>query len=385
MPLDLTPLETLPPAVEKVAGEKAPAALKMMAARGLSPLGPGEQLIALYQLALVDDQAVKSSALKSAAELPDKILAGALGEALDPRVLDFFARRIWQRPKPIEGLLLNRALADETVRHLATLCGETELELIARNEERLLRYPAIIAALYMNPKTRMSTAQRALELAVRNHVRVDGIAAFEEAKIAIEQSGVLDPKEDPKFKHAAEVAVDANAALLLTPTDEDEAQKLLAEEAERAEAEAEGRVAPESAAEVEDKKERLSDLSPAAKIRMAQLGNAFTRAFLIRDTNKQVAMAAIRSPSVSDAEALHYAANRSLVDEVVRFIANRRQWVRLYGVKVALCNNPKCPLPVSMRFLPHLRPQDLKALSRSKGIPSALANAARQMLTSRGL
>src|SRR5262249_37257719 len=126
MPLELTPLENLPPAVEKVAGAKAPAALQKMAARGVSPLGPGGQWVALYQLALEEDQAVKSSALKSAAELPDKILAGALGENLDARVLDFFARRIWQRPKPIEGLLLNRALADETVRHLATLCGETE-------------------------------------------------------------------------------------------------------------------------------------------------------------------------------------------------------------------------------------------------------------------
>ena len=78
-------------------------------------------------------------------------------------------------------------------------------------------------------------------------------------------------------------------------------------------------------------------------------------------------------------EVLRYASNRGLDDEIIRFIANQRHWVRLYGIKVALVNNPKCPLPVSMRFLAHLNVRDLKTLSRSKGIPSALSTAAKQL------
>jgi hypothetical protein len=388
MALELSLLETLPPAVEKVAGAKAPGALKLMAARGLAPLGPADFVTAIYQLAQGEDAAIKAAALKSATELPEKIFQGALGEPIDRRVLDFFARRLWQKPKLLEIVLLNKATDDETVRHLASLCAEAELELIAKNEERLLRTPTIIAALYLNPKTRMSTAQRALELAVRNNVRVEGIPAFDEAVRAIEQSGAPSKEEaaaaDAAFQRATEIAVDALAGML-TAASPEEAAALEAEEAARAEAEAEGQVEPESAAEAEEKKKRLDELSPAAKIRMAQLGNAFTRAVLIRDTNKQVAMACIRSPGVSDAEAMHYARNRALDDDVIRFIANKRLWVRLYGVKVALCNNPKCPLPVSMRFLPHLRPPDLKSLARSRGIPSALASAAKQLLTSRGV
>src|SRR5205085_12326512 len=102
-----------------------------------------------------------------------------------------------------------------------------------------------------------------------------------------------------------------------------------------------------------------------------------------RSKNKQVALACIKSPGVSDAEALTYANNRQLDDDIIRFIARKRQWVRLSTIKLALCNNPKCPLPTSMGFLPHLRPPELKQLSRSKGIPSALANAAKQMLKAR--
>ncbi|MFI5288375.1 MAG: hypothetical protein ACHQ17_01930, partial [Polyangia bacterium] len=204
--VELSPLETLPPAVEKVAGEKAPAPLKLMAARGMAPLRPGELCTALYQLAVGEDAALKTAALKTALELPEKILGAALAEPLDARVLDFFARRLWQKPAQLEWVLLNKATADETFRHLATLCAEAELEMIAKNEERLLRHPSIIAALYLNPKTRMSTAQRALELAVRNGVKVEGIAAFDEAVAAIAQSGARDADaEDAAFRRAAEV------------------------------------------------------------------------------------------------------------------------------------------------------------------------------------
>jgi hypothetical protein len=388
MALELTLIESLPPPVERAAGAKTPAAMKMMAAKGLAPLKPAELATALYQLALDGDDAVKAAALKSAIETPEKILGAALAEALDARVLDFFARRCVSKPKLLETVLLNKATADETFKHLAGLVQEEQLEMIAKNEERLLRHPPIIAALYLNPKTRMSTVQRAVELAVRNGVKVEGIPAFEEATRAIAQSGPLDEakaaEEDAAFKRAAEVAVDASAGLQMMAVDEEEALAQAEAEAAAAIAAVTGEVAPESVEEIEEKKKRLTDLSPAAQVRAATLGNAFTRALLIRSRNKQVAMACIKAPGVSEPEATHYALDRSLDEDVIRFIASRRQWLRNYNVKLALCQNPKCPLPTAMGFLPHLRAPELKSLARSKGIPSALANAAKQLLKTRG-
>ena len=382
MALELSPLETLPPTVERAVGAKAPAPMKMMAARGMAPLPPADMATALYQLSFSDEEAIKSTAFKSAAELPERILGAALEQPLDARVLDFYGRRVFGKPPLLEKLLLNKATADETFRHLATLVGESALEMIAKYEERLLRHPPIIAALYLNPKTRMSTAQRALELAVRNHVRVEGIPAFDEAAKAIQQSGAPTAeqaaKDDAAFAQATEVGVDQAAGLQLMAVDENEAAAQAEAEAQTAE-----QLAESTEAEVEEKKQKISDLSPAGKIRLATLGNAFARAVLIRDTNRQVAMAAIRSPGVTDMEAMRYASNRGLDDDIIRYIANQRSWVRLNGIKVALVNNPKCPLPVAMRFLPHLNVRDLKALARSKGIPSALCTAAKQMLAQR--
>jgi hypothetical protein len=392
--LELTPLTQLPPAVERAAGAATPPVMRLMAARGMAPLPPPDMAVALYQLSFSDNPLEREAAIKSAAELPDPILVAALAAPLDVRVLDFFARRVTQRKKLLEIVLFNKATHDETFRHLATVLGEVDLEIIAKNEERLLRAPQIIAALYMNPKTRMSTAQRAIELAVRNNVRVDGIPAFDEAAEALAEGDAADEHADEAFRVATTVAVDADAALKIVPLDleaeppidlegdappaEDEGEGVDAEVAEALEAE------QEAGSDSEEKAKKLTELSPSAKIRVATLGNAFSRSVLIRDKNRQVFMACVRSPGVSDSEALRYASNRALDEDVVRYISNQRQWLRVPAIRLALCNNPKTPVPTTMRLLPQLSVRDLKIMSRSKGIPSAIAKAAKQILQSRG-
>jgi hypothetical protein len=119
------------------------------------------------------------------------------------------------------------------------------------------------------------------------------------------------------------------------------------------------------------------------KIRLAMLGNAFDRAILIRDPKKIVAIAAVKSPGMTDVEIQKYAALSTLAEEVVGYIANRRDWTRLYSVKLSLVNNPKCPVGMAMRLLPLLREKDVESVARSKGIPSALAAMARKLTMQR--
>jgi hypothetical protein len=129
---------------------------------------------------------------------------------------------------------------------------------------------------------------------------------------------------------------------------------------------------------------QLHKLSLPAKIRLATLGNSFARSVLIRDSNKVVALAAIKSPGVTDNEIVKFSSNRGLSDEVVRVIANNKEWTRLYQVKNNLVNNPKTPLQEAMRFLPFLHDKDLRNVARSKGIPSALVAQAKKLMTQKG-
>jgi hypothetical protein len=114
------------------------------------------------------------------------------------------------------------------------------------------------------------------------------------------------------------------------------------------------------------------------KIRMALLGNAAARSILVRDPNRVVAMAAISSPTMGENEAKNAAQSREVSEDVLRYIGRKREWLRSYEIKRHLCNNPKTPLALSMTFLAHLRRNDLRALSRSRGIPSPLKQAAKR-------
>jgi hypothetical protein len=367
-PLDV---DTLPEPVRRVVGAGAPEAVRLMAARGLAPLGPRELATALYQLATpwlpVDGSAPEEAeaARATAGGLPDGVLSAALAGDLDARVIDWFAQRLASRPKLVQVILFNRATADETFARLAEVCREAELQVIARNEQRLLRHPPIIAALYLNPRTPMSVASRAVELAIRNGVAVAGIPGFEEVRASLIAEG---------GKGSSSGADDAVAREASEPDRQEAAppEEPAAEEAERAPTD-----------EEQEKATSIGGLSMSAKLRLASVGNAFARAVLIRDSNRVIQMAVIRSPSVNDNEVIRYAGNRGLSEDVVRYIAGQKQFVRLYQVKLGLVNNPKCPLQASIGLLPHLTVRDLKAVSRSKGIPSALAKAAQGLLSKR--
>ena len=226
--------------------------------------------------------------------------------------------------------------------------------------------------MYLNRRARMSTVDRVVELAVRNNVRVPGLACWDEVARAL-QSTVTEAAPPPPIAEVDamfEVAAEdlSGDDSVLTTGDADAA--LAAEAAD---------LEPEAPTQVS-----LQKMSLPAKIRLATLGNAFARAALIRDPVKLVALATIKSPAVTEIEAARYASNATLPEEVIRYIANKREWTKLYGVKIALTRNPKCPVADASRLLPFLRERDLKNLEKSRGVPSALIAQVKKQLMPRG-
>ena len=132
---------------------------RMMAARGLLPVArPRDLLSLLYQVALDPDDKLRQAALSSAAALPDPVVRGGLADPeIDGRVLDLFAEVLAGAPAAVELIITNAATPDETMAWIAARATASEIDLIATNESRLLRAPAIIAAMYRNKNARMST------------------------------------------------------------------------------------------------------------------------------------------------------------------------------------------------------------------------------------
>ena len=369
------PLASLPAAVQKLLA--GPAAMKAMAAKGIAPLRPGELLTAVYQLSFDAEPSVRAAA--EAASLPDKILAPALAEPLPPEVLQFFAGKLApDRIEPLEKILYNPATSDGTFVLLARRLRERELEVIFQNEARLLRTPAILEALYGNPEARMSSVNRAIELCVRNGVKVDGIPSFDEVAKSISQDpeATAEPATiDQMFSTLLSVADNVVAAA----ADEPAGQAAPA-------AEPPGQAPPAAPEEKSKRKSPIIDftrLKLYEKIRLATLGNEYCRSNLLRDPNRMVAMAAIRSPRITDSEILKAASNRSVCEDVIRYIANQRDLTKNYQVKLSLVNNPKCPVALSLKYLPLLNADDLKQVAKSKNIPGALSTGARRLLQNR--
>ena len=365
-PLDPAALARLSAAAQKAL---APGPGRMMAARGLLPLQRASEIASvLYQLALID-AALKPIAEATADGLPDKVLTGVLGDPdVDPRVLDWLAPRA-KTPAMFELLVLNPAVADATVVDLAAGGDAARVDLIASNEQRLLRCPDIIAAMYANPQGRRSTVDRAVELAVRNNVKVAGIAAWDElARVVSSGAQSSGADGDAVFAQALAGVSGVNDPSLYAANG-DEATEIR---------EGEDKPPP-----VDESKIPIGKMTIPQKIRLATLGNAFARAILIRDPMRLVAVAAIKAPGVTDLEAAKYAGNHSLPNEVIRYISERRDWSRLYGVKKSLITNPKTPITESSRLLGFLRENDLRLVAKSKGVPSAVVAQARKLISQR--
>jgi hypothetical protein len=369
-PIDLN---ALPQPVQRVVAANAPAPMRMMAARGAMPGLRPEQIVTVIALLARGELAHVEPAAKEAAEtaltkLAPPVLAGAIASAeTPPGVLDLLARLNLEQEDVVERIVLNPSVAVVTIEHLAKVGSERVTELVATNEQKLLEHTSIIEALYLNKRTRMSTADRVLELAVRNGKTL-GIPAFREAAEAIKDELITAPDAEPTpddilFKEAQAEGerLDAEGIGHAIVSEDDEGKEKIEEKAKSLE-------------------QRIREMTISQKIRTATLGTSAARALLVRDKNKLVSTAVVRSPLLQENEAAAFAASRSVGEEVLRLIAQNGEFTKSHQIKFALVSNPRTPLSSSMRLLPHLRSDELKKLVKSKGVPGPIAKLAKQEL-----
>lgn len=365
MSLPLPP-DALPEKIRRFGDPAAPVALKTMAAKGLVPVRGEELVTLLVQLAADPDEAIAAASRASLAALPQPVLEAACRAPLHPAILDGLADHIADRPPLLQELVGNRAVPDATIVRVARSADELTCERIAIDQQRLLAAPEIIEALYKNRQTRMSTVDRLVELAARHGVELKGVHTFEAHVEAIRGELIVDePTDEP-------LPTDLDFASALAH--DDDGEPIETDEVDGTENVKESH---------KPLAQLIAEMSVPTKIRMCLLGNAAARAILVRDANKLVAMSAIQSPAVTEAEASRIAMSKQVSEDILRYIASRRDWVGNYEVKRSLLFNPKTPPGISMRFLSHLRFNDLRSLARSRNVPASLRTAAKQRLAQR--
>ncbi len=350
----------LSPQAEKYVRRDAPVNVRRMAAGGALPLPPGELATVLFALLHDPDEQVKAKAGESLTGLPESVAGTVLTGDVNPAVLGWLAHAWKDDAERMEKLALNGATDDRTQTFLASLPHRRVVEIVANNQQRLLRCPGIVDALGDNPITSRST--------------IDRILSF---------LGLDRP--------SAEVAEEEPSADLPEPeqiTDDDAAEALRA---------LLGDDASEFALELlEDHEEEIDEedmgslfsmvqkMNVMQKVKLARVGNKEARGLLVRDRNKIVAAAAIRSPKMTENEVENLAKMRNISDEILRIISNNREWTRNYQVKLGLATNPKCPIPTAMKFINFLQEKDLKSIMKSKDVATPISTHARRLLQKKG-
>jgi hypothetical protein len=361
---------TLPGPAQKILDGTAPMPIRQMAAKGIAPgLRPVDALTVLALLAESPDAAVATTAQASLDQIPAPVLNGALGGVIPAGVLDVIAPRYAANAAVMVKLLQQPQLLSATVVRVAAVASEAVSELIAVNEERLLSYPEIIEKLYMNKATRMSTADRMIELAVRNKLELTGIPAFKEAAQAIADELISEATEEPTPDDVLFQEVDATAAALPIDPSKEDVVKRDDETGEEAVAD---KVLPLHA--------QLASMSISQRIRRAMLGSSNERMLLVRDKNKLVASAAIRSPKIQDNEIALISQSRAVSEEVLRIIAQNKAWVQDHQIKLHLVMNPRTPFVFASKLVSYMRDHELKMIAKSKNVSGAISRAARQVL-----
>jgi hypothetical protein len=119
-------------------------------------------------------------------------------------------------------------------------------------------------------------------------------------------------------------------------------------------------------------------LTQAAKIQMALHGNRDQRNAILRDTNRTLHPYVLKNPQISLEDILAIVKNAQSSPELLKQVAERREWFQRPQVALALARNPKSPPEVAVRALEFAPIDAVRQMAKGNGVLPHVAQAARK-------
>ena len=387
------------PAVQAIIAGTAPHQARLAAASGLLPLPQSDLLELLVALRQSDDAEIATAAQVTLDEQDSEdLLTAARSDETSLAVLDYLAT-LSQKSKIHEAIILNNKTSDQAIADLASSTSDGALlELIANNQQRLVRFPKIIDAILTNSDRTQEAERRARETKreffekergaqqIAQELRTRGKTAAAEFFESADLSEGLSVEDAWLIAEHIEVS-DADLDTSWLPSERYE--ELLAETPEEHAAnfkrviEFEKLELGEVPAERVSLIKRITFMNARDRMKLGMKGDREARSILIRDSNRVVATAVIQNPRVSDQEVENIAAMRTVSDEVLRLIALNRNWARSYPIIHSLVRNPRTPIPTVVSTLPRIHTKDLKNLSQNRNVSEAVRRQALRLCEAR--
>lgn len=360
------PDDKIPESIKGYLDPRTPLPTRLLAARGLLPLPSQELIYILYHLLNDPEARVRNTSFKTIIEFPQNLICFFLEKEESPEIINFFAQNFFYDEKIIEAVLLNPYTSDETFALVARWSrDEYIIDLIANNQERILRYPPIVESLKSNPRT--PTA--AIEKIAFWEKMLKAEPEAEEPPAEIEEAEI-EEKEPPPSQQQGEREHEH-----LPEPEKEERPEIVFPRIFVADKIAEW--------ERDELPKKVSRLGLQEKIELARWANRPTRNILMRDGNREVGLSILQNERVEDQDIIYYCHLRDIHPDILRTIGLSLQWSKNYQIRYVLVKNPKTPLFLVLRFLTHLDDADLEKLARSKDVSGAIANSAQQLIERR--
>lgn len=129
--------------------------------------------------------------------------------------------------------------------------------------------------------------------------------------------------------------------------------------------------------------QKVQNLTVSERRLLAMRGGREVRSILLKDTNKQIVLAALANPKITESEVEIFAHSRSIPDDALRAITKNRDWMKSYGVLLAVITNPKTPAGIAIPLLSSLKLKDLATIEKNKNVAEALRTGAKKLVQSR--
>jgi len=389
--------------VQAIVSGSAPQPARLAAAHGLLPLAQSDLLEILVALRESDDAEISRAAQATLeTQTAEDFLIAAKSAEIAPSVLGYVASHTQLGPEIHEAVAMNNRTPDEAIALLASATTNgTILELIAINQQRLVRASSIIEAILSNPARTPEAERRARETHQEFFEKERGAQQIADELRAQGKTAAAE------FFAAAELTVagetlSADDAWLIAQHIEvsddeiDESwlpaeiyEELMSESIEQRRANIESVIKREQLEGGVATDERVSMIrrimfmGPKDRMKLAMKGDREARGILIRDSNKVVSCAVIHNPRVSEQEAELISAMRTVDGEVLRQIAMNRSWARKYPIIHNLVRNPRTPLPTVVNVLPRIHTRDLLILKENRNISEAARKQALRITQAR--
>lgn len=413
----------------------------MAAARAALPLPPEDLLEVLVLLSQDAEAELSATAAKSLDEFDAERMKQVVALKETARdVLQYLCKWRGGKREVYEALILNDSTPDQGIADLARWNKDASvLELIAINQERMIRHPDIISALIENRASTPEAVRRATEVRIEFFEKELGAKRIEEERRAraaaasaalglryVEEALVelIDddiPTEDLSLDSALGTEDDPKLGPEFLKAIRDEVQRVQAEpeptpsvpiseapttpwaDAEPAAAAEPSDVDPETAhvvneilsqmkADGEDATperltvmQKIARMSVKARVQLALKGNREARNILRRDSNKSVILGVLGNSRITESEVEAISAMKTLPEEALRLIALNRQWIRTYPVVHNLVRNARTPVATSLPLLNRLFPKDLKNLAGNRNVPEVLRKQADRLAKAKKL